>query len=139
MQQIYSENPPCFHMHNVLRTLSNTQGWHFRDNYFQRLWVNYFCKKLYLRCLTGLWIYLCKMLCITSIMFKRKFYSHLHTLHLYFGLGHVLISLLNSNNEVVDLIYSGNVFHMFASKALGLLFQTLLYFEYGCTNYALYE
>ena len=53
-------------------------------------------------------------------MFKRKYNSHLHTLHLYFGPGQILMIFLNFNNEVVDLIYSGmehdsgNVFHMFA-------------------------
>ena len=53
-------------------------------------------------------------------------------LHSYFGPGHVLMNFSNSNNEVVDLIYSGNVFHMFAPKALKLsYFQTLLYFEHG--------
>ena len=71
-------------------------------------------------------------------MFKRKFDSHLHALHLYFGPGHVLMIFLNFNNEVVDLIYSGiehdsgNVFHVFAPKAVNSYFQTLLYFEYGC-------
>ena len=55
-------------------------------------------------------------------MFKRKFQSQLHTLHLHFGHGYVLMNFLNSNNEVVDLIYSGNVFHIFATKALKLLF-----------------
>ena len=40
------------------------------------------------------------------IMFKRKFHSHLHTLHLYFGPGHVLMIFLNFINEAVDLIYS---------------------------------
>ena len=54
-------------------------------------------------------------------MFKRKFQSQLHTLHLHFGHGHVLMNFLNSNNEVVDLIYSGNMFHIFATKALKLL------------------
>ena len=67
-------------------------------------------------------------------MFKRKFHSHLHTLHLYFGPGHVLMIFLNFNNEVVDLIYSGmehdsgNVFHMFAPKALKLLFPNFVVF-----------
>ena len=47
------------------------------------------------------------MLCITNIMFKRKFHSHLHTLHLYFAPGHVLMIFLHFINEVVDLICSG--------------------------------
>ena len=72
-------------------------------------------------------------------MFKKKFHSHLHMLHLYFGQGNVLMSFLNSNNEVVDLIYSGNVLHVFASKALNSYFQILLYFECGCIDYAFYE
>ena len=76
----------------------------------------------------ALWIHLCKMLCITNIMFKRKFHSHLHTLHLYFGPGHVLMNFLNSNSRVVDLIYSGNVFHVFAPKALKLLFPDFVVF-----------
>ena len=33
---------------------------------------------------------------------------------------------------------SGNVFHMFAPKALKQFFQTLLYFEYGFIDYAFY-
>ena len=61
-------------------------------------------------------------------MFKRKFHSHLHTLHLDFGPGHVLMNFLNSNDEVVDLKYSGNVFHMFAPKALKLLFPNFVVF-----------
>ena len=44
---------------------------------------------------------------LTTNMFKRKFHSHLHTLHLYFGPGHILMIFLNFNNEVVDLMYSG--------------------------------
>ena len=78
-------------------------------------------------------------------MFKRKFHSDLHMLHLCFGPGHTLMIFLNFNNEVVDLIYSdmehdsGKVFHMFAPKALKLYFQTSLYFEYGCIDYAFYE
>ena len=55
-------------------------------------------------------------------MFKKKFQSQLHKLHLHFGHGHVLMIFLNSSNEIVDLIYSGNVFHIFATKALKLLF-----------------
>ena len=51
-----------------------------------------------------------------SIMFKRKIDFHLHTLHLHFG----------PSNEVVDLTYSGNVFHMFAPKALKLLFPNFV-------------
>ena len=58
-------------------------------------------------------------------MFKKKFHSHLHTLHLYFGPGHVL---MNFNNEVVDLIYSVDEFHMLAPKALQLLFPNFLVF-----------
>ena len=69
-------------------------------------------------------------------MFKRKFCSHLHTLRLYFGPGHVLMIFLNFNNKVVDLTYSGmehdsgngNVFHMFAPKALKLLFPNFVVF-----------
>ena len=67
-------------------------------------------------------------------MFKRKYNSHLHTLHLYFGPGQILMIFLNFNNEVVDLIYSGmehdsgNVFHMFAPKALKLLFPNFVVF-----------
>ena len=67
-------------------------------------------------------------------MFKRKFHSDLHMLHLYFGPGHTLMIFLNFNNEVVDLIYSdmehdsGNVFHMFARKALKLLFPNFVVF-----------
>ena len=78
-------------------------------------------------------------------MFKRKFHSHLHTLHLYFGPGHVLMIFLNFNNEAVDLIYSGikhdsgNVFMCLHQKPLNSYFQTLLYFEYGCIDYAFYE
>ena len=55
-------------------------------------------------------------------------------LDLYFGLGHVLMIFLNFNNEVLDLIYSGmehdsgNVFHMFAPKALKLLFPNFVVF-----------
>ena len=56
-------------------------------------------------------------------------------LHWYFGPGHVLmIFFLNFNNEVVSLIFSGmehdsgNVFHMFASKALKLLFPNFVIF-----------
>ena len=56
-------------------------------------------------------------------------------LHWYFGPGHVLmIFFLNFNNEVVSLIFSGmehdsgNVFHMFASKALKLLFPNFVVF-----------
>ena len=61
-------------------------------------------------------------------MFKWKFYSHLHTPHLCFGPGHFLMNFLNSDDEVVDLIYSGNVFHMFAPKALKLLFPNFVLF-----------
>ena len=46
------------------------------------------------------------------------FHSCLNTIHFHFGPGHVLMNFLNFYNEVVDLIYSGNVFHMFAPKAL---------------------
>ena len=60
-------------------------------------------------------------------MFKRKSHSHLHTLQLHFGPGHVVMNLLNSNNEVVDLICSGNMFHMFA-PARKLLFPNLVVF-----------
>ena len=84
--------------------------------------------KLHLGYLTRLWIHLFKMLCITSIMFERKLHSHLHTLHLHFGPDHVLMNFLNSNNDVVDLMYSGNVFHMFAPKALKLLFPNFVVF-----------
>ena len=73
-----------------------------------------------------------------SIMFERKFHFHLHTLHLHFGPSLVLMNFSNSNNEVVHLVYSGNVFHMFAPKALKLYFQTLLYYDYGCIDYAFY-
>ena len=76
-----------------------------------------------------------------NVIFKSKFHSHLHTLYLYFGPGHILmIFFFNFNNEVVDLIYSGmehdsgNVFHMFAPKPLNSYFQTLLYFEHGCID-----
>ena len=72
-------------------------------------------------------------------MFQRKFHSHLHTLHLHFGPDHVLVNCLNSNNEVVDLMYSGNVFQILHQKPLNSYFQTLLYFEYGCIDYAFYE
>ena len=61
-------------------------------------------------------------------MFKRKFHSHLHTLHLYFGPDYILMNFLNSNNEVVDLIYSGNVFHMFTPQDLKLLFPNFVVF-----------
>ena len=67
-------------------------------------------------------------------MFKRKFHSHLYMLHLCFGPSHVLMIFLNFNNEVVDLIYSamehdsGNVFHMFARKALKFLFPNFVVF-----------
>ena len=60
------------------------------------------------------------MLCITSITFKRKFHSHLQTLHLHIGPGHALMTFLNSNDQVVDLIYLGNAFHMCAPKTLKL-------------------
>ena len=65
-------------------------------------------------------------------MFKRKFHSHLHMLRSCFGPGHVLMIFLNYNNEVVNVIYSGNehdsgnVFHMFAPKALKLLFPNFV-------------
>ena len=75
------------------------------------------------------------MLCTTNIKFKKEFHSHLHTLRLYFAPGHVLMILfLNFNNEVVHLIYSvmehdsGNVFHMFAPKALKLLLPNFVVF-----------
>ena len=68
-------------------------------------------------------------------MFKRKFHSHLHLLHLHIGPRHVLMNFLNSNDEVVDLIYSGNVFHMCAPKVLKLLLPDLLCFEYRCIDY----
>ena len=42
-------------------------------------------------------------------MFTREFHSHLHTLHLYFGTGHVLMNFLNSNNEVIDLKQTHNL------------------------------
>ena len=61
-------------------------------------------------------------------MFKRKVHSHLHTLHLDFGSGQVLVNCLSSNNEVVDLIYSGNLFHMFAPKTIQLLFSNIAVF-----------
>ena len=67
-------------------------------------------------------------------MFKRKFHSHLHTLHLYFGPGHILIIFKNFNNKAADLIYScmehdsGNVFHMFAPKTLKLSFLNFVVF-----------
>ena len=73
------------------------------------------------------------MLCITNNMFKRKFHSHLHTLHLYFAPGHVLMIFLNFNIEVGHLMYSGmehdsGVFHMFPPKALKLLFPNFVVF-----------
>ena len=55
-------------------------------------------------------------------------------MHLYFVPGHILMIFLNFNNEVVDLIYSGmkhdsdNVFHVFAPKALKLLFPNFVVF-----------
>ena len=55
-------------------------------------------------------------------------------LHFCFGPSHVLVIFFNFNNEVVDLIYSGmehdsgNVFHMFAPKALKLLFPNFVVF-----------
>ena len=61
-------------------------------------------------------------------MSKNKSHSHLHTLHLHIGPGNVLINFLNSNDEVVDLIYSGNVFHMCAPKALRPLFPNFIVF-----------
>ena len=76
----------------------------------------------------------CKLLCTTNIMFKRKFHSHLHTPHLCFGPGHVLMNFLNSTNEVVDLLYSGNVFHMFAPEALKLLRTKTIYEEKTCSK-----
>ena len=72
-------------------------------------------------------------------MFKRNFRYHLHTLLLYFDPGYVLMIFLNSNSEVINLIYSGNTFHMFALSALNLLFPNVLYFEYGCIDYAFYQ
>ena len=41
---------------------------------------------------------------------------------------YVLMNFLNSNNEVVDLICSGNVFHMFPPKTLKLLFPNVVVF-----------
>ena len=35
---------------------------------------------------------------------------------------------LNFNNEVIDLIFSGNVLHKFAPKALKLLFPNFVVF-----------
>ena len=135
MQQIYSENPPPFHMYNLAK-LDECSELHqipkvdlFAITAFNGLKsLTVFTKSCFLRCLTALWIHLCKMLRITNILFKRKFHSHLHTLHLYFGPGHVLMNFLNSNNKVVDLIYSGNMFHMFAPKALKPLFPSFVVF-----------
>ena len=59
-------------------------------------------------------------------MFKGNFHSHLHTLHLHFDSGHVLMNFLNSNDEVVDLLYLENVFHMCAPKALKLFFPNFV-------------
>ena len=78
--------------------------------------------------MTGLWIRLCKKLCITRNMFKRKSQAPLHKLHLDIVPGHVLINFFNSNNEVVDLIYSDSLFHMCAPKVLKLLFPNFVVF-----------
>ena len=60
-------------------------------------------------------------------MFKRKVHSHLHMLHLHFGPGNVLMNFLNSNNEVVDLIYLGNCSICLHQKLLNSYFQTSLF------------
>ena len=57
----------------------------------------------------------------------------MHTLHLYFAPGHVLMIFKIFNNEVGDLMYSGmehdsGVFHMFAPKGLKLLFPNFVVF-----------
>ena len=131
MQRIYCENSPLVHMYNLGKADVYSEPHQIPKvelfaitafNDFKSLTVFTYSSTW---CLTALWIHLCKML---FIMFKRKFHSHLHTLHLYFGPGHVLMNFLNSNNEVVDLIYSGNVFHMFPPKALKLLFPNFLVF-----------
>ena len=42
---------------DVFRTQSNSLDWVFCGNNSRWLWaINYFCKKLHLRCLTGFWI-----------------------------------------------------------------------------------
>ena len=131
MQRIYCENSPPVHMYNLGKADVYSEPHQipkvelfaitaFSD--FKSLTVFTYSSTW---CLTALWIHLCKML---FIMFKRKFHSHLHTLHLYFGPGHVLMNFLNSNNKVVDLIYSGNMFHMFAPKALKPLFPSFVVF-----------
>ena len=73
------------------------------------------------------------MLCITSNMSKRTSHFHFYTLHLHIVPGLVLMNFLNSNDEVVDLVYSGNVFPRL------FYFQTFLYSEYGFIDYAVYE
>ena len=65
---------------------------------------------------------------------------------MYFAPGHVLMIFLNFNNEVVDLgmeqawnMIQVMCFTCLHQKPLNSYFQTLLYFEYGCIDYAFYE
>ena len=132
MQRIHCENPPSFHMYNLAKLEACSEPCQIPQvDLFAIIsfnGFNCFRKKVHCRCLAGFLIYHCKMLYITSIMFKRKVHSHLHTLHLDFGSGQVLVNCLSSNNEVVDLIYSGNLFHMFAPKTIQLLFSNIAVF-----------
>ena len=140
MQRIYSENTPLFHTYNLGKVDAYPE--HRQIPKVDLFAVTAFNRFNSLTIFTNsctsdawqLWIHLCKMLCITNIMFKRNFYSHLHMLHLYFVPGHVLMIFLNFNNELVDLKYSdmehdsGNVFHMFVPKVLKLLCPNFVVF-----------
>ena len=115
MQQIYSKNPSPFHMYNLGKVDAYSEPCQipkvdlfaitaFNDFKSLTVFTNSSTSDAWQR---SEFIF-AKMLCITNIMFKRKFHPHVHTLYLYFGPGHVLMIFLNFNSKVVDLRYSGN-------------------------------
>ena len=82
MQRIYSENPPSFRMYKLTKLEACSEPSQIPKVDLSAIAVfNGFSFR---------------------IMFMWKFHSHLHTLHLHFGPGYVLMNFLNSNNEVVD-------------------------------------
>ena len=103
MQRIYSENPPPFHMYNLtkLEACSEPSQIHKVD-------------------LSAIAVFSGFM----SLTVSQKAPPQM----LGRALNTPAFAFWSCFNEVVDLICSGNVLHMFAPKALKLLFPNLVVF-----------
>ena len=62
-------------LRGLCRTHSNIENGAFCKNSWKLKAVNYFCKKLHLRCLTGNWICLCYLFSLKKTRLVRNFHS----------------------------------------------------------------